>query len=231
MVYTGGSLNPARSIGPDIVLGHFDGYHWIYWIGPLLGAIIAVLFYRFIKFLEYETANPGADGDGNEVRYDESYAAEEVEDPRRGSRLYILHYNEASHSTNGALGRTTTDGTNESEFSPPFNQASRPAPELHKSILPRYNVNGHISTESGGIALSNLPNKPPASFHHGGDGQYSIDHPNERPRAQHGLSSYSSRSRSQSHPEPQYEETSERSYRSGPSAESGGSVYSSRSNS
>jgi aquaporin related protein len=65
--FTGGSLNPARSFGPDVVLGTFDGYHWIYWIGPLLGALLAVLFYRFIKALEYDTANPGADGDGQDV--------------------------------------------------------------------------------------------------------------------------------------------------------------------
>ncbi|KAF2110406.1 aquaporin [Lophiotrema nucula] len=62
--YTGGSLNPARSFGPDVILRSFDGYHWIYWVGPLLGAIIAVIFYRLIKALEYETANPGADSDG-----------------------------------------------------------------------------------------------------------------------------------------------------------------------
>jgi aquaporin related protein len=28
--YTGGSLNPARSFGPDVVLHTFDSYHWIY---------------------------------------------------------------------------------------------------------------------------------------------------------------------------------------------------------
>ena len=65
--FTGGSLNPARSFGPDVVLRTFDNYHWIYWIGPLLGAVIAVIFYRLIKFLEYENANPGADSDGREV--------------------------------------------------------------------------------------------------------------------------------------------------------------------
>lgn len=28
--WTGGSLNPARSFGPDVVRGRFEGYHWIY---------------------------------------------------------------------------------------------------------------------------------------------------------------------------------------------------------
>ncbi|KAF2476249.1 aquaporin-like protein [Lindgomyces ingoldianus] len=67
--FTGGSLNPARSFGPDVILHTFNGYHWIYWIGPLLGAIVAVIFYRLIKVLEYETANPGADADGQGPRY------------------------------------------------------------------------------------------------------------------------------------------------------------------
>ena len=30
--YTGGSLNPARSLGPDVVLHTFDTYAWIYCI-------------------------------------------------------------------------------------------------------------------------------------------------------------------------------------------------------
>ncbi|KAF3002393.1 hypothetical protein E8E13_002251 [Curvularia kusanoi] len=61
--YTGGSLNPARSFGPCVVTGVFDVEHWIYWVGPALGAIIAVVFYKFIKMLEYEVANPGQDDD------------------------------------------------------------------------------------------------------------------------------------------------------------------------
>ncbi|KAK8154963.1 aquaporin-like protein [Phyllosticta citrichinensis] len=61
--FTGGSLNPARSFGPDVILHTFNGYHWIYWVGPALGALLAVLLYRTIKVLEYETANPGADDD------------------------------------------------------------------------------------------------------------------------------------------------------------------------
>jgi aquaporin rerated protein, other eukaryote len=33
--YTGGSLNPARSFGPDVVLGSFPSYHWIYCTAPV----------------------------------------------------------------------------------------------------------------------------------------------------------------------------------------------------
>ncbi|KAK1723570.1 hypothetical protein CaCOL14_001196 [Colletotrichum acutatum] len=61
--FTGGSLNPARSFGPCVITATFDPEHWIYWVGPFLGTIIAVVFYKFIKTLEYEMANPGADGD------------------------------------------------------------------------------------------------------------------------------------------------------------------------
>lgn len=57
-------MNPARSFGPSVVLGEFVTYHWIYWLGPAMGAVLAVGFYKLMKFLEYETANAGQDDDG-----------------------------------------------------------------------------------------------------------------------------------------------------------------------
>ncbi|KAG7007658.1 hypothetical protein G7Y79_00008g022960 [Physcia stellaris] len=61
--HTGGSVNPARALGPCVILYSFYKYHWIYWVGPILGALLATGFYKFIKILEYETANPGQDSD------------------------------------------------------------------------------------------------------------------------------------------------------------------------
>lgn len=51
--------------------GIFDQEHWIYWVGPAVGAILAVVFYKFIKILEYEVANPGQDDDDKDAEYKE----------------------------------------------------------------------------------------------------------------------------------------------------------------
>ncbi|HEY2066272.1 MAG TPA: aquaporin [Gemmatimonadaceae bacterium] len=41
---TGASMNPARSFGPALVSGIFEG-HFIYWLGPILGSVAAALLY------------------------------------------------------------------------------------------------------------------------------------------------------------------------------------------
>jgi aquaporin Z len=39
---SGTSTNPARSLGPAIVSGQWQGW-WVYWIGPLIGAVAATV--------------------------------------------------------------------------------------------------------------------------------------------------------------------------------------------
>ncbi|KAH9218134.1 aquaporin-like protein [Leptodontidium sp. 2 PMI_412] len=55
--WTGGSLNPARSFGPAVVTKSFASTHWIYWVGPFAGSILAVIEFKLIKALEYTTVN------------------------------------------------------------------------------------------------------------------------------------------------------------------------------
>ena len=46
---TGGSLNPARTLGPMIVAGRFDAV-WVYLLAPIVGAVLAALVYdRFVS--------------------------------------------------------------------------------------------------------------------------------------------------------------------------------------
>nr|QKE23197.1 aquaporin 14 [Chiloscyllium punctatum] len=44
--FSGGSLNPARSLGPAIITGFWE-HHWVYWIGPILGAVLGGISYEF----------------------------------------------------------------------------------------------------------------------------------------------------------------------------------------
>ncbi|KAK5946916.1 Aquaporin-1 [Knufia obscura] len=114
--YTGGSVNPARSFGPCVVVHEFYSYHWIYWVGPVLGAMLAAAFYLFIKALEYETVN--IEQDPREVvgkKFDPTTGREkfitregdEIDHPSNSMPRDRVHYDNATERT----AVPTRDGT------------------------------------------------------------------------------------------------------------------------
>ena len=50
--FTGGSFNPARSFGPAVASGIFEGQA-AYWLGPMIGAVAAALLYDTL-FIRHE---------------------------------------------------------------------------------------------------------------------------------------------------------------------------------
>ena len=49
--FTGASMNPVRSLAPCAVNADFPEYHWIYWAGPLLGALLPGIYVWLMKIL------------------------------------------------------------------------------------------------------------------------------------------------------------------------------------
>ncbi len=60
---SGASMNPARTLGPDIVSTDFTGW-WVYIAGPVIGAVIAVMIITAVRGVpvkeEWEAAEGGA---------------------------------------------------------------------------------------------------------------------------------------------------------------------------
>ena len=58
---SGASMNPARTLGPDIVSWDFTGW-WIYIVGPLAGATIAVMMIGLVRGLPDKAEREAAEG-------------------------------------------------------------------------------------------------------------------------------------------------------------------------
>jgi aquaporin related protein len=98
--FTGGSLNPARSLGPAVVNHSFPGYFWIYWLGPLLGSLLACAFYVLLKYLRWKECNPGQDWDDTEkLRSEKPF--QDKESPNPNGDVFHNGATNGHHVTNG----------------------------------------------------------------------------------------------------------------------------------
>ncbi|VDI22932.1 Hypothetical predicted protein [Mytilus galloprovincialis] len=49
-------MNPARSLGSAVASNSFND-HWVYWVAPILGGVIAAVLYKFL-FSPFRNAIP-----------------------------------------------------------------------------------------------------------------------------------------------------------------------------
>ena len=68
---TGASMNPARSFGPALVAWD-RGSHWIYWVGPGVGAGLAAVGYRRVFLSSIESVFEEAEFEEPDVELENS---------------------------------------------------------------------------------------------------------------------------------------------------------------
>ncbi|WWC95635.1 hypothetical protein V866_002500 [Kwoniella sp. B9012] len=96
--FTGGAVNTARVFGPSCFQG-FSDYHWIYWLGPTLGSLLATGAYVFLKAVHYWKITPGQDSTGETLQNDTVQVSEPSRNmSERNSRRQSACSNTPAHS-------------------------------------------------------------------------------------------------------------------------------------
>ncbi|KAF9411872.1 hypothetical protein BGZ94_001213 [Podila epigama] len=95
--YTNAAINPARAFATSVVARSFSREHWIYWFGPICGAILAAALHILFRYLDYDQVSAGIDAE-NHAQY-----------LRAQSAVEHIHHDGVVH--NGTTTTTTTTRT------------------------------------------------------------------------------------------------------------------------
>ncbi|TGO82825.1 hypothetical protein BPOR_0750g00020 [Botrytis porri] len=110
VAWTGGALNPARAFGAEVI-GGFRGYHWIYWLGPFMGAV-----------------NGEQDLSAEEIQVRDEKKARKKEERRRKQNFANLFQHGRMHHHHHHHANTRNEGGNAADNGRPNSAPSYTAP-------------------------------------------------------------------------------------------------------
>lgn len=92
-----GSLNPARALGPAFVADAF-AYHWVFWVGPILGAACGAFCYTFIFNLNKPRWVRDKDAENVSMKSEDDII-DDLERVRQYKASMMATYNDNLHTT------------------------------------------------------------------------------------------------------------------------------------
>ncbi|KAI9247925.1 aquaporin-like protein [Helicostylum pulchrum] len=104
----GTSVNPARSFAASLVAGKWAN-HWIFWFGPLIGAVFAVMIYLSCKILEDN--KKFEEGFNRNVRNENGDQTYQNGDNTQNNANYNSQDNGMYHSTSNNIPTSTANPT------------------------------------------------------------------------------------------------------------------------